>query len=186
MCDLALGRGSAADREHADLCPVCADGVETWRNVLADLRQMEAEPVDDTERHRLRTLFRAHAPVRATFAEWLARLVRTTTAAPAAVRGGAAPSLQEHEAGPYHVTLRTARAPGSEVEVHGQVLCDGGPVGSGELLISDADGRVVAGPIDDTGEFSVRAPSGRYRVALVLERGRIVIPALDLGSVETG
>jgi len=185
LSDLAAGRGSSTQREHAEACTDCAARVHAWRADLADLQEMETLGLDDRERHQLRALFRAHGPVRPALSEWLARLVRSTALAPAAVRGSAVLELQEHAAGPFHVTVRASvSSPGSAVEVHGQVLSDEGPVGGGELVVSDETGRVAAGEIDDLGEFSVAVPAGRYRAALVLSRGRIVIPQLDLGGAD--
>jgi len=183
ILEILRGGGSDAQRDHMHQCAQCTRRLDQWQEIVTDLREVEAVPLDDAERHWLQALFRARGPVSQDCGEWVARLLRATATADAAIRGAAA-GLSEHEAGPYQLTLNV-RTEGARYSVHGQVLADDDRDLIGEAILSDDIGQVLPAPIDSFGEFSHQdlAP-GRYRATLHLSDSRIVVEDLVVGDDE--
>ena len=175
--------GQASETAHLESCGRCRARLEEWRTVREGLAELERGAVDDRELHRLAALYRARGPRPMGHTELWARLLRSSPLAPVSVRGAASPVLAEHGAGPYHVTVQVGEEAAGVHRLHGQVLADGAPVVGGEVVISDGEGRLFTGPIDELGEFDLEGITpGRYRASLVLEGARVVVEPLAVGT----
>jgi hypothetical protein len=186
LVEVLVGAGSDEDRRHLDSCRRCQDVLEPWRQLVGDLSLLCDCALAADEYHRLATACRAYGPVRPGLGEWVARLVRSSSATPLAVRGEAGQVLTEHEAGPYHLVMQVRSvAATDEVVVHGQV--NGPEAARGELVVSDESGVVAVAEVDELGEFSVTVPDGRcYTATVLLPAGRLVVDRLALGCGDSG
>ncbi len=176
-CWLEIARGGEAPEaaDHASSCPGCAGRLADWRRIVAGLAEFEANPLDDGERHLLATLARFHEasrPLR------IASLLRTTVAAPAAVRGTQA-RLWEFEAGTTRLTLQ-ARDDAGSVALLGQVTEGELPWPAGTMTACGDDGSRLVTTVDACGEFALALRPGRYRLEVEGGDTGLVIPVVDL------
>lgn len=182
---MVAGPGAAAWRAHLDTCPRCRERFDEWRAVHAGLADLEREALDEREIHRLSVLFRARGPQPAGHTELWTRLLRSAPLVPMAVRGAAMPVLAEHGVGPYHVTVQVCEETAGAHHLHGQVIEGGAPAGRGEVVLSTEDGRLLSGPIDELGEFDLEGVGpGRYRATLLVEKVRVVVESLPVGTTD--
>jgi hypothetical protein len=181
---VAGGAGSAADLEHLTDCPRCRARVEEWRLVRSGLSELEANRIEPGELHLLGALFRARGPLPAGRTQLVARLLRTAPLSPVAVRGQATPRLSELEAGPYHLTMEVSGAGAAGPHrLYGQLLRDGAPAGTGEIVLTDQRGRSSSTVLDELGEFELAGlEPGTYRAVLALPGERVLVEPIAVGA----
>jgi len=173
--EIARGGEAPEAADHARSCSLCAARLADWRRVVAGLDELAANPLEDGERHLLATLTRVRGgsrPIR------LASLLRTTVAAPAAVRGVQA-RLWEYEAGSTRLTLQ-ARDDAGRVALLGQVTEGELPWSAGTMTACGDDGSRQATTVDACGEFALALRPGRYRLEVEGGETGLVIPVVDL------
>ncbi len=171
------GEGPMSGDEHLRVCSLCAGRLETWREMLSGLKELEAHGIDDGERHLLRTMLRTSGGHRRAPGV-VARLLRSTALAPVGVRGPAA-RLWEWEAGELRLTLQARDEPGG-FRLLGQVTASGVPSGAGRLTLHGEAGEVIEDVTDELGEFAVRVNPGRYRLELESPEQGLVVPLVDV------
>jgi hypothetical protein len=146
---------------------------------------MSRESVDDSELHRLKVLFRQLGPGENRAPRWIARLVRSSAAAPAAARGLASGEIAEYTAGPYTLMLRVgALGSRSTVSVIGQIanVEEQRSVG-GTFALTPPNGRVRLSDVDEFGEFNLpEVEPGRYRGTWWFGDQIMVVHNVEIGS----
>jgi len=150
------------------------------RMLLCLVDELESQPVDEGELHRLGVLFRHRGPAPAGLREWLASLLVTATPDMATVRGGAAQQLLEYEAGPHRLMLELLpRLDQPAVDLHGQLFTDDEEAGRAGVVVSWGGTEQVSTETDELGEFHLPGlPVGSYRLTCHLPQSRIVIANL--------
>lgn len=188
IVDLIGGEDVPGARKHLDSCSSCRELHQTWLQRIESLRDLDLESLDEAELHKLRAMYRQLGPRRSEGAHWLARLVRTSDILPAPVRGVAADTISEYEAGPYTLLLRVGpTGRGEAVSVHGQLTGTRGESGGGTLALSAVDGRAYVCDIDQFGEFHLqRVRTGRYRALWWVDDGAVEVADLEIGVDEAG
>jgi hypothetical protein len=188
VIEAVAGRASDAERVHVDTCDRCRSEVESWREDLEALRELEAESLSDGELHRLRVMFRQLGPAREK-PSLVARLIRRSEpAAAAAVRGGVTSTFEEYQAGPFGVVLQIRPAGHDVFDVHGQLSSDLGAVGPDAVaVLSSEDGWVGRAALDAHGEFRLHGvPAGPYALFWSVHDDRVRIDRLWIGDDDAG
>lgn len=157
IIDLIEGDGSSEAEAHFAGCPECRSQERLWVDRIEALREMSREGVDDSELHHLKVLFRQLGPGPGRAPRWIASLVRSSAASPAAARGVASGEIMEYNAGPYTLMLRVgARGSRSTVSVIGQIATVDQDRGiGGTFALTPPSGRVRLSDIDQFGEFAL-------------------------------
>jgi len=185
IIDLIGGEDAEGAEAHIGRCETCRSALGVWTDRIEALREMSRESLDDSELHRLRVLYRQLGPGKARREGLIARLIRSSAAAPAATRGIAAGEIMEFGAETHTLMLRIgARGPRSTVSVVGQIAAAGGgeKIG-GVFALTPRDGRVRLSDVDQFGEFQLTdvAP-GRYRGTWWFEDQLMVVPHVEIGT----
>lgn len=166
IIDLIEGEGPSEAEAHLAGCEQCSSLRELWVERLEALREMSRETLDEKELHHLKVLFRQLGPGSKPVQRWIAELVRSSVAAPEAVRGLASGEIMEYSAGPYTLMLRVgARGTRAAVSVVGQIASDDDDrkIG-GTFALTPPDGRVRMSDVDRFGEFNLpEVLPGSYR-----------------------
>lgn len=166
IIDLIEGEGSPEAETHLGGCSECRSEKQLWIERIEALREMNRESVDESELHNLRVLFRQLGPGRNRGPRWIAELVRSSSAAPAAARGVASGEIMEYNAGPYTLMLRVgAQGSRSTVSVIGQIARAEDQRGiGGTFALTPPNGRVRLSDVDRFGEFNLpEVMPGNYR-----------------------
>ena len=92
--------------------------------------------------------------------------------------------MQEHHAGPFHITLAIRPDPqADEYRVRGQGLADGDQPIAGEAHLSTDSGLTATAEVDSFGEFSLGTVNpGSYRLTLGIPGARVEIEELEIGG----
>lgn len=185
IIDLIEGEGPTEAEAHIAGCAQCGSLRKLWEERLEALREMSRETLDDTELHHLKVLFRQLGPGRKPASRWIAKLVRSSVAAPAAVRGVASGEIMEYSAGPYTLMLRVgARGTRPTVSVVGQIATveEHRQIG-GTFALTPPDGRVRLSDVDRFGEFNVPEVSpGNYRGTWWFGDQLMVVHDVEIGT----
>jgi len=185
IIDLIEGEGSSEAEAHLAECSECRSEKRLWIGRFEALREMSRESVDESELHRLKVLYRQLGPGEERFPRWTARLVRSSTAAPAAARGLASGEIAEYTAGPYTLMLRVG-AQGSRptVSVIGQIASEKQDRNiGGTFALTPPNGRVRLSDVDQFGEFNLpEVAPGSYRGTWWFGDQIMVVHDVEIGS----
>jgi anti-sigma factor RsiW len=185
IIDAMHGDGPDDAESHLDACPECASVRDLWLARIEALREMTRESLDDREIHHLRVLFRQLGPGQSPARRWIGELVRSSAAAPAAVRGVAAGEIMEYDAGPYTLMLRVgAQGTRPTVSVVGQIASveDDRKIG-GTFALTPANGRVRVADVDRFGEFNLPdVLPGSYRGTWWFGDQLMVVHEVEIGT----
>jgi len=168
IIDLIEGEGSSEAEAHLAGCSKCRSEKQLWVERVEALREMSRESVDESELHHLKVLYRQLGPGQDRVPRWIASLVRSSAAAPAAARGVASGEIMEYNAGPYTLMLRVgAQGSRSTVSVIGQIASieQDRNIG-GTFALTPPNGQVRLSDVDQFGEFNLpEVAPGSYRGA---------------------
>jgi hypothetical protein len=179
------GQGPVAKRRHVEECDGCRRELEAWRVRVGDIRLLEANPVDASEFHQLRVLFRELGPDPGS-RSWVARLVSgLQPSAAAAVRGGLSSTLTAFEAGPYEVILqiRPSDTKG-RFDLQGQVTSGEEQLPSDSSVVVSSDlGHADRAAVDSFGEFHFGGvPEGTCRLVWYGKGVRVELDGFTVGE----
>jgi hypothetical protein len=185
IIDLIEGDGSFEAESHIVGCSRCRSVQNLWVDRLEALREMSRETLDESELHRLRVLFRQLGPGQSRVPRLIAKLVRSSAAAPAMARGVASGEIMEYHAGPYTLMLRVgAQGSQSTVSVVGQIASveEDREIG-GTFALTPPNGRVRLSDVDPFGEFNLTelAP-GTYRGTWWFGDQLMVVHKVEIGT----
>lgn len=185
IIDLIEGEGSSEAEAHLADCSRCRSEKRIWVERLEALREMSRESVDESELHRLKVLYRQLGPGQGRAPRWIASLVRSSAAAPAAARGVASGEIAEYSAGPYTLMLRVG-AQGSRptVSVIGQIATvDQDRDIGGTFALTPPTGPVRLSDVDQFGEFNLpEVEPGSYRGTWWFGDQIMVVHDVEIGS----
>lgn len=185
IIDLIGGEDAEGAEAHIEGCETCRLVHGVWRDRIEALREMSREGLDDSEFHHLEVLYRQLGPGKKRREGIIARLVRSSAAAPAATRGIAAGEIMEFGAETHTLMLRIgARGPRSTVSVVGQIAVAGEDEKIGGVFaLTPRDGRVRLSDVDQFGEFQLTdvAP-GSYRGTWWYKDHLMVVPDVEIGT----
>jgi len=185
IIDLIEGEGPTEATAHLADCSKCRSVQRLWIERIEALREMSRETLDDSELHHLKVLYRQLGPGRNRKARWIARLVRSSAAAPQAARGVVSGQIMEYNAGPYVLMLRVgAQGSRSAVSVIGQIASieEGCEIG-GTFALTPPDGRVRLSDVDQFGEFSLtEVEPGSYRGTWWFGDQIMVVHDVEIGT----
>ena len=185
IIDLIEGEGPTGADSHIEDCPRCRSVRNLWIERLEALREMNRETLDESELHLLRVLFRQLGPGQNQVQRWIAKLVRSSAAAPAAVRGVASGEIMKYSAGPYTLMLRVgAQRSRSTVSVVGQIASvkEDRQIG-GTFVLTPPNGRVRLSDVDQYGEFNLTEVSpGSYRGTWWFGDQLMVVHEVEIGT----
>jgi hypothetical protein len=179
------GTATGQDRAHLEECTRCQQDLESWRQRLRELREMESVSLNESEIHNLRAMFRHYGPAPER-QSWIARLVRRSEPTPVAVtaRGGLSTTFEEYQAGPWGLVIQVKPSSGADLyDIHGQLT--GAEVREGELLLTSDLGFGERRPLDSYGEFHLPGvPAGAYDATCLIGDVRIELKNLDVGDTD--
>ena len=185
IIDLIEGEGPPEAEAHIAGCLECRSVQRLWAERIEALREMSRENLDDSELHRLRVLYRQLGPGQNRTALWIARLVRSSAAAPAAARGVVSGQIMEYNAGPYVLMLRVgAQGSRSAVSVIGQIASveEVREIG-GTFALTPPNGQIRLSDVDEFGEFSlVGVAPGSYRGTWWFGDQFMVVHDVEIGT----
>lgn len=185
IIDLIEGEGSSEAEAHLADCSECRSERRLWVERIEALREMSRESVDDSELHRLKVLYRQLGPGQDRAPRWIAMLVRSSAAAPAAARGVASGEIMEYNAGPYSLMLRVgAKGSRSAVSVIGQIASNeqDREIG-GTFALTPPNGRVRLSDVDQFGEFNLpEVAPGSYRGTWWFGDQIMVVHNVEIGT----
>ncbi len=185
IIDLIEGEGPSEAEAHLAECSQCRSAQRLWQERIESLREMSRESLDDAELHRLRVLYRQLGPGKDQAPRWIARLVRSSAAAPAAARGVASGEIMEYSAGPYTLMLRVgAQGSRSTVSVIGQIATNDRDRGiGGTFALTPPNGRVRLSDVDQFGEFNLpEVAPGSYRGTWWFGDQIMVVHDVEIGT----
>jgi anti-sigma factor RsiW len=187
IIDLIDGEGPPEAEAHLAECSKCSSVQRLWVDRIEALREMTRERLEESELHRLRVLFRQLGPGEGRAPRWIARLVRSSSAAPATARGLVSGQIMEFNAGPYVLMLRVgAQGSRSTVSVTGQIAsveedCEIG----GTFALTPQNGRARLSDVDQFGEFNVtEVEPGSYRGTWWFGDQLLVVHDVEIGTDE--
>lgn len=185
IIDLIEGEGPSEAEAHLADCSKCRSEKRLWVDRIEALREMSRESVDDSELHRLKVLYRQLGPGQGRAPRWIARLVRSSAAAPAAARGVASGEIMEYNAGPYSLMLRVgAQGSRSTVPVIGQIASveQNREIG-GTFALTPPEGRVRLSDVDQFGEFNLpEVAPGSYQGTWWFGDQIMVVHDIEIGT----
>ena len=185
IIDLIQGEGPSDAEGHIAQCSECRSVQHLWVERIEALREMSRETLDDSELHHLRVLYRQLGPGQNRTALWIARLVRSSAAAPAAARGLVSGQIMEYNAGPYVLMLRVgAQGSRSAVSVIGQIASveEDRKIG-GTFALTPPNGQVLMSDVDEFGEFSLNGVvPGCYRGTWWFGDQFMVVHDVEIGT----
>jgi len=185
IIDLIEGEASIEAEAHLAGCSDCRSRERLWADRIEALREMSRESVDESELHRLRVLYRQLGPGQDRAPRWIASLVRSSAATPAATRGVASGEIAEYVAGPYTLMLRVgARGTRPTVPVIGQIASvDEDRVIGGTFALTPPNGRVRISDVDQFGEFNLpEVEPGSYRGTWWFGDQIMVVHNVEIGT----
>jgi len=185
IIDLIEGEGPSETEAHLADCSRCRSTKRLWVERIEALREISRETIDESELHNLKVLYRQLGPGQDRTPRWIASLVRSSAAAPAAARGVASGEIMEYHAGPFNVMLRVgARGSRPTVSVVGQIAADedGNEIG-GTFALSSPGKQGHFSHVDQFGEFHMPdVVPGSYRGTWWFEDQIVIVPAIEIGS----
>ena len=187
IIDLIAGEGPSEAEAHLADCSTCRSLERLWVERIESLREMSREGLDDSELHNLKVLYRQLGPGKDRAPRWIARLVRSSAAGPAAARGVASGEIMEYSAGPYSLMLRVgAQGSRPSVSVIGQIApAEQGREIGGTFALTPSNGRVRLSDVDQFGEFNLpEVAPGNYRGTWWFGDQIMVVHDIEIGTDE--
>jgi len=186
LFDLLREPPTPPEAEHLEKCPRCRRRLDSWKTIVAELRELDSQELPEAETHNLRVLFRELGPSPSR-RRLIARLVRPLAqpAGAAATRGPLTASLAEYRAGDVSLILHVSpsRRP-EQYEIHGTIQGQPavGPEGRA-VVLSSGEGYADVTETDALGEFHFNdVPGGRYHVSCLLGDGQLEAEDLPVGA----
>jgi anti-sigma factor RsiW len=185
IIDLIEGEAPSEAEPHLAACAECRSQKRLWVDRIEALREMSRVSVDESELHQLRVLYRQLGPGQDRAPRWIASLVRSSAATPAATRGVASGEIAEYVAGPYTLMLRVgARGTRPTVPVIGQIASvdEDRDIG-GTFALTPPNGRVRISDVDQFGEFNLpEVEPGSYRGTWWFGDQIMVVHNVEIGT----
>ena len=186
IIELLDGEIPAEAEAHLAVCESCRSCYQGWVDRIEALAEMNQASLDDTELHRLAVLYRQLGPGADRRPNWIARLVRSSRTAPAAVRGLASGEVMEYSAGDVGVMLRVGARSAARptADVVGQIETEDESVAlGGTFWLSREGGADRCSDVDEFGEFRLRGVKpGAYVGTWCHDDGVMVVPEIEIGA----
>ena len=164
IIDLIEGEGPSEAEAHLAACSECRSAKRLWVERIEALREMSRESVDESELHRLKVLYRQLGPGEDRAPRWIASLVRSSAAAPAAARGVASGEIAEYTPDPT------------------PSCCGSVPAGRGRRCPSSVRSQPSKNSASVGGTFALTPPGERVRLSDVDQFGEFNLPEVEPGS----